>query len=121
MYICIYILCYGTYIYVKRNSRFPNAMPSSVHDFNCFLEKSRSSGPERVSKVHVVWSVRDYNQEKKNILHDTIWYYRSRKNEIQPTENEDKQSKKNMTDVAASLTVSSGTQQAKKVSLEDVQ
>ncbi len=48
-----------------------------------------------------------------------IWYYRSRKTEIQPTENEDKQSKKNVTDVAA--TVSTGTQQAKKVSHEAVQ
>ena len=40
-------------------------MPSSVHDFNCFLVKSRSSGPERVSKVHVVWSVRDCVTRKK--------------------------------------------------------
>ena len=51
----------------------------------------------------------------------SLWYYRSRKTEIQPTENEDKQSKKNVADVAASVTDSVETQQAKKVSHEAVQ
>ena len=47
-------------------------MPSSVHDFNCFLVKSRSSGPERVSKVHVVWSVRDCVTRKKKTFCTTM-------------------------------------------------
>ena len=38
----MFILRLGSYLitYAKRNSRFSDAMPSSVHDFNCFLEKA---------------------------------------------------------------------------------
>jgi import receptor subunit TOM70 len=44
-----------------------------------------------------------------------IWYYRSRKNEIQPSDKEDKQSKKNVADVAASVAVTDELQPTKKV------
>ena len=75
-----------------------------------------SSSSSRLVKLPSVYFSLNY---VANVLHMFgfsglgIWYYRSRKNEIQPTENEDKQSKKNVTDVAAS--VSDDTQQSKKV------
>jgi endo-1,4-beta-D-glucanase Y len=43
-----------------------------------------------------------------------IWYYRSRKTGIQPADKEDKQSKKSVEDVAASVTVTGETQPPKK-------
>ena len=48
-----------------------------------------------------------------------IWYYRSRKSGIQPADKEDKQSKKNVEDAAATVTVTGEIQPTKKANGTD--